>query len=111
MIYGDFLYLFKERNAVLSCYNAKTGQPHYTEERLPALVTGGESKIYASPVGAAGQVYFVGRNGTTLVIKPSEKLETLATNKLDDRFNASPALVGNELFLRGDKNLYCIAEK
>ena len=106
LLYGDLLYLFKERNGVLSCYDAKTGNPHFTEQRLEAF-----SDIYASPVGAAGRVYFVGRNGTALVIKHSEKLEILATNKLDDGFEASPALVGNELFLRGRKNLYCIAEQ
>jgi hypothetical protein len=53
----------------------------------------------------------VGRNGTTLVINKSDKLEAIATNKLDDRFDASPAIVGKELFLRGRENLYCLAEK
>jgi hypothetical protein len=34
----------------------------------------------------------------------------LAKNRLDDGFDASPALVGNELFLRGREFLYCLGE-
>ena len=45
----------------------------------------------------------------TLVIKHGAKYEVLSSNKLDDNFNASPAIVGNELFLRGGTHLYCIA--
>ena len=37
------------------------------------------------------------------------ELEILATNKLDDQFDGSMAVVGNEIFLRGKQNLYCIA--
>jgi hypothetical protein len=74
--------------------------------RLPAL-----SNIYASPVGAADRVYFTGRDGTTLVLKRSPSLEVLATNKLDDAIDASPAICGKQLFLRGRRNLYCLEEK
>jgi hypothetical protein len=56
-------------------------------------------------------VYLVGRNGTTVVIKAGNAFEVLATNVLDDPIDASPALVGNELFLRSKDHLYCIAEK
>jgi hypothetical protein len=34
----------------------------------------------------------------------------LAENTLDDGFDASPALVDNQIFLRGYKFLYCIAQ-
>jgi outer membrane protein assembly factor BamB len=44
------------------------------------------------------------------VLRQSEKLEKLAVNQLGDRFDASPAAVGKELFLRGYKNLYCIPD-
>jgi hypothetical protein len=35
----------------------------------------------------------------------------LAKNKLDDGFDASPALVENEIYLRGYQFLYSVAEK
>ena len=68
--------------------------------------------VYASPVAAAaGRVYITGRNGTTLVLKRSSEVKVLATNKLDDPINASPALAGGQLFLRGSKFLYCIQQQ
>ncbi len=105
LLYGDKLYYFSGNNATLSCFNAKTGESFFSE-RLE-----GPSGFYASPVGASGRIYLAGRNGTSLVLKNSEKLEILATNKLDDKFDASPAIAGNELFLRGHEYLYCLAEK
>jgi len=41
----------------------------------------------------------------------SPQFELLASNKLDDGIIASPAVAGNELFIRGNKSLYCIAER
>ena len=46
-----------------------------------------------------------------MVLKHGPTFEVLAENKLDDGFNASPALVDNELYLRGYKSLYSIGEK
>ena len=66
--------------------------------------------LYASPVGAADKVYFVGRSGTTLVLKNQPAMEVLAVNQLDDPIDASPAIVGRQMFLRGKEHLYCIAE-
>ena len=54
------------------------------------------------------RVYFTGREGTTLVIKTGPTFEVLATNTLDDGFDASPALVDNQIFMRGYRYLYCI---
>ena len=62
-------------------------------------------------MGAKGRVYIAGRNGVVKVIKQGPEYEVLASNVLDDSFNASPVIVGNELFLRGINTLYCIAEE
>ena len=56
-------------------------------------------------------MYIAGADGATLVIRHGPTFEILATNTLDDGFMASPALVDNEIYLRGNKFLYCIAEK
>jgi outer membrane protein assembly factor BamB len=105
LLYDDRLYFFKGNEATLSVLDAKSGKALVEAERLE-----GVRGIYASPVGAAGRVYILGRDGGALVLKKGDKAEVLATNRLDDRFDASPAVVGNELFLRGRKNLYCIAQ-
>lgn len=106
LLYGERLYFFSGNNATLSCYDAKAGRAHYEAERLD-----GPSGMYASPVGAAGRVYIAGRNGTSVVLKDGNRLEVLATNKLDEKFDASPAVVGRELYLRGHEYLYCLSEK
>ena len=85
----------------------RPGKPHYQLQRLEAA-----PNMFASPVGAAGRVYIPGQDGTTVVLKHGTDVRgARGTNKLDDGFNASPALVDNELYLRGKRNLYCIAEK
>ena len=106
LLYGDKLYFFANNNGILSCLNTKSGDPLINAERLEDL-----SGVYASPLGAAGRVYLAGRNGVTVVLKQSDKLEVLATNRLDDKFDASPAAAGKDLFLRGREYLYCITEK
>ena len=103
LLYGDVLYFNKTNSAVLTSVNMRTGEPIIAATRLPQL-----NNIYASPVGAAGRVYLVGREGTTLVIKHGAQLKTLATNRLDDSMDASPAIAGRQLLLRGRKFLYCI---
>ena len=106
LLCGERLYFVANNNPVLSCVDTKTGQPLFDSERIEGL-----QGVFASPVGAAGRVYLTGRNGVTVVLKQSDKLEVLATNPLDDHIDASPAVVGKDLFLRGRANLYCIAEK
>src|SRR5207249_4942381 len=90
---------------LLTCLDAATGKPLIDRARL--LGTG---EFYASPIAAAGRLYFVDRSGTTVVLKQSDRVELLATNRLDDPVDASPAVVGRQLFLRGAKYLYCVEE-
>jgi outer membrane protein assembly factor BamB len=104
LLYEGKLYFFSGNNNVLSCFDAKTGKPIFEEQRLE-----GVQGVYASPVAANGRIYLVGRNGTTAVIKSSPKLEEIAVNRLNEKVDASPALAGQELFLRGHEHLYCLS--
>lgn len=105
LLYDDRLYFTADRNAVLSCYDAKSGKPLFTAQDIPGL-----GQIYASPAGAGDKIYIADRDGNVAVIKKSDTFELLATNVLDDGFDASPVFAGNELYLKGRKYLYCIAE-
>jgi outer membrane protein assembly factor BamB len=106
LLYDGLLYFFQHTTPVMTCLDAATGEPHFSQRRLPGL-TG----VYASPVGVNGRIYVAGLDGTTLVLEKSRELKIVATNKLDDGFAASPAVVGNELYLRGRSHLYCIAQQ
>ena len=105
LLSGGRLYFFSGNNAQLSAVNTDTGKADIDNVRLDGVYG-----VYASPIGAAGRVYLTGRDGGMLVIKDGPALEVLARNKLDDGFDASPAAVGRELFLRGRESLYCLAE-
>ena len=103
LVYDGFLYLIKTNSPILSAFDAKTGKPHYQLQRIEGM-----REVYASPVGAGGRVYLTGRDGSTTVIRNSGAFEVLARNVLDDGFDASPALVGNEMYLRGYRYLYSL---
>lgn len=105
LLYNGKIYVGNVNYGVISCYDAKTGKPYFFKEKLEQI-----NQIYASPAGAAGRIYIVGRNGVTYVLKSSEKFEVLAVNKLDDAIDCSPAFVGDELYLKGKEYLYCIAK-
>ena len=102
----DKLYVCSGNKEVISCYEAKNGKANFVKQTLE-----GVKGIYASPVGASGRVYFAGRNGVTAVVKVSDTFQVLAINELDDKFDATPAIVGDEIYLKGTKYLYCIAQK
>ena len=106
LLYDDMLYFLKSNDGTLSCFNADTGEEYFSRQRLKGI-----GNVYASPVGAGGRIYISSLNGSTQVIKHGTQYEVLAVNTLDDSFAASPVVVGNELYLRGAKYLYCIAEK
>ena len=104
LLYDGVLYILKTNNGLLSAFDAQTGKPHYQVQRLDKA-----ANVFASPVGAAGRVYIAGRDGTTVVLRHGATFEVLAENTLDDGFDASPALVDRELYLRGYRYLYAIA--
>ena len=105
LLYDGLLYFNQSNNGILTCVDAKPGRTVIERTRMPDM-----SRIYASPVGAAGRVYFVSRDGVTLVLKRGSEFKVMATNRLDEGIDASPAIVGKQLFLRGRQHLYCIAE-
>ena len=106
LVYDGVLYFLKTNNGLLSAFDAQSGKPLYQVQRLEKA-----PNVFSSPVAAAGRVYIAGRDGTTVVLKHGETFQVLAENTLDDGFDASPALVDGDLYLRGYKYLYAIAEK
>ena len=108
LLYEGSAYYLTHYQGVLSRVDAKTGESRGGPFRLADM-----REIYASPVGAAGRVYVTDRAGVTLVLDHTGKAGDfiLGRNVLEDRFNASAALVRNEIILRGERFLYCIAEE
>jgi len=105
LLYDDILYFLKTNNGLLSAFDAVSGKPHYQVQRLTKA-----PEVFASPVGADGRVYVTGREGVTVVLKHGPAYQVLAENSLDDGFDASPALVDGEIYLRGYRYLYRISQ-
>ncbi len=98
------VYFFQRFTGILSCYELSSGNACYDQQRID-----GFENIYASPVAAGNRIYSVSRDGNAVVIQAGDDFEILAENQLDDVFNATPAIVGNSIILRGEQYLYHIA--
>lgn len=97
------LYVLTD-SGMLSVFDAKTGTPHYQQQRLPKPYN-----FKASPVGANGKLYLASEEGDVIVVRMGETFEVLSTNTLKDQvFISSPAIADGEIFLRGQNTLFCI---
>ena len=86
-----------------TCRDALTGKLHWNE-RLGKHHS-------ASPVCAEGRLYFVDDDGNTFVVKADKKFELIEKNPIGEDCYASPAFSKGQIFLRGSKHLWCIADK
>ena len=107
LLYGDTLYHIRHNQNILVRLDPASGEFRGEPLRLDGI----RDFIFSSPVGAAGRLYITGRDGNTVVLRHDAENTTLAVNHLDDSFSASAALVDREMYLRGEKFLYCLAEK
>jgi outer membrane protein assembly factor BamB len=108
-VYVDgHIYWLHESRGTAYCLNAKTGDVVY-EERLEPR----PNLLYASVTAADGKLYAPSRENGTYVLKASPQFKQLAVNVLEDdqsRTNASIVVHNNQLLLRSDKAIYCIAK-
>ena len=105
MIYaGSHLFAVTE-GGVASCFKAATGEIVW-QERIAD-----KQSFSASPVLAAGRIYIVSETGETTVFAAGPEFKALARNKIAEKCQASPAFSRGAIFLRTEKNLYCIGRK
>ena len=101
IIAGDY-FLVVSDSGVAHCFLAKTGKLLW-QERI--------GSHHASLVSANGLVYFLSDEGVTLVVQPGPEFNPLARNPLDEPCFASPAISQGQVFIRGDRHLYCIGSR
>jgi hypothetical protein len=101
---GTHLWFVTGDRSLFSCVDVKSGQPFYDRERLP------NGTYSASPVLADGKIYLMNESCETVVLEAGPQFKVLATNRLEGSNGlSSPAIVGNEIFLRTSGALYCLA--
>jgi outer membrane protein assembly factor BamB len=99
------VYLVRDRGEV-ECLNATTGTAVWTNAFPKA-----SGNFYSSPVLADGKLYTIREDGVAFVAKADGNFEVLAENPMNENVIASPVLVSNRLFIRGEKHLFCIGAK
>jgi outer membrane protein assembly factor BamB len=105
ILYGDYVYLMTD-SGILTCIDVKTGEVKYEGGRVPV-----PAKFMASPVAFDGKILLTSEDGDTFVLKAGPTFEVLHTNSLAEPIFASPAISQGRIFIRGEKNLYCITSR
>jgi outer membrane protein assembly factor BamB len=98
IVEGDYFFIVSE-GGVAHCFESKTGEILW-QERM--------GTHHASLVSAKGLIYFPNDYGVMNVVKAGPEFDLVARNDLEDKTFASPAISNSQIFLRGEKHLYCI---
>lgn len=105
LLYEGYLYILEHNGGMISCYDAKTGEPAYRKQRLPQA-----KGFTSSPWAHDGKIFCLDDSGQTFIVKAGPKYELLGKNEIKEMFWSSPALAGGAIYLRGVENLYCIRQ-
>jgi outer membrane protein assembly factor BamB len=100
IICGDYFLIVSDQGFG-TCFAANSGRSFW-QERL--------GEHHASLVSANGLVYFLSDQGVTTVVKPGPEFQAVARNELGENCFASPAVSQGQIFLRGEKHLFCIGQ-
>jgi outer membrane protein assembly factor BamB len=100
VVVNDLLYLFTSAGLVV-CLDATTGKQCW-EQEVPET-------FYSSPIVVGGKILAIDLTGQAIVLDPQrDRYAEVARNPLGERVMATPACLGNKLFLRGVKHLFCL---
>ena len=99
VLYKGLVYIAGDRG-INTCLDAAKGTVVW-KKRLG-------DQYYASPVAGDGKVYFPSKEGIVFVVKAGPQYEVLAKNDMGEGIVASLAISDGQVFLRGEKHLFCI---
>lgn len=102
IVYDGHLYVVND-NGVLTVYDAATGEQRY-QNRIGTT----NSTFSASPIAAAGRIYFASEDGEVFVVKAGAVYELLATNRMGEPLMATPAASDGVLLIRGQRHLFAV---
>jgi outer membrane protein assembly factor BamB len=99
----DGLFYLVDDKGYATCLKAATGRQVWKERMGKAF--------QASLVAGDGKIYFPNVEGGVTVVKAGPRFQILAKNELGEMLVASPAIANGEIFLRGEKHLFCISKR
>jgi len=98
---GDYFFLVSD-NGIGTCYDSLTGKVQW-QQRM--------GRHYSGSLAATGEhVYYQDDDGKTKVIKVGPKFEVVAENSIDEPVYSSMAISNGQIFIRGEKHLFCIGK-
>jgi len=109
---GKHLYWIN-KSGIAYCVDSANGNRLY-QVRVPGVKAGKGVKFFASMIAVGNYVYAVSRESGTFILAAKPEFEVVNQNTFSDdesAFNGTPAISGNEMFMRSNKYLYCISEK
>jgi outer membrane protein assembly factor BamB len=106
LLYDGGLYFLSHYQGILTRVDARSGEDQPGPFRLEGI-----RDVYSSPVAAAGRIYITDLTGATVVLKSGVAPRPLSLNHLSEPISASAAIAGRQLFLRGEKHLYSLADE
>jgi outer membrane protein assembly factor BamB len=95
---GDFLFFLAD--GYLSCYKTEDGTMLWEQDMKDFFL--------ASPSLVGDKLYLLSEAGVMIIVQIGSEYKELAKCELGEKCFASPAFADGRIYIRGQKNLYCI---
>ncbi|MFX1402812.1 MAG: PQQ-binding-like beta-propeller repeat protein [Promethearchaeota archaeon] len=86
----------------VTCFDSKTGERLWLQDF--------EEGFYSSPILVGDTIYLMDMLGVTYVFKAGKEFQLLSKNELGEGAVTIPAFMHNRIYIRGEKNLFCIGD-
>ena len=96
-----YLFVVTSYGAIV-CYDAKNGTSYWIKEFADGF--------YSSPIIAEGNIYLLDKIGVMHIFKADKTFVSVGEAKLGEKSVCTPAFANGRIYIRGDKNLYCIGK-
>jgi outer membrane protein assembly factor BamB len=97
----DFLFI-STGNGDVACYNGEKGDTLWTHYF--------QDQFYASPIVADDMLYLLDRSGVMHIVDANSAFKLVAESALGETADCTPAFSDKKIYIRGNKNLYCISK-
>lgn len=105
IVIGDFIYACNDLG-LLSCFDARTGEPRYSER-----VSKTSEGYTASPVSDGRHLYLASELGNVVVVPASGAFAVTATNPLGETCLSTPAISSGTLFFRTREKIIAVGPR